>query len=1207
MGNNFSNLTDEDAVCVGLLLVLDLVFLGRQKDYTVQNWTLQLVEDINSWNWYPWGSLIWRVTFQQLYNAISKRRYENKEPKKYTLSGFIYAFKEGQKPTILLRPTAKESRQWWWVSSYPFIDPIEMGGGDAGGLHNHVGDLQHGPSGSQAKTGGDYVPSRVQHQPSDGYVPSRVQQEPLWTGYENNVNPSMNLDADIFTVADQSQPRHSIAVPSEYKDYLTDYIKAQLDTRFDDLKTNMGGLFDEKFGQFIEKMPARASFQDDQYMAFEPQRYSLHTHEVFDRGETSSSSKHVVESDPGFLSPPMAEPIGKRESKKSQWLKYPWTLGKKKSSQNWIYRHHLTEPPPWKMLNICSTTTDCPRNEHYDFYQYGSLILSFGQDFLESMILATMKTRYHIQAWGIYLLEQREYNSPCPRWTIMQPSFLESFTPPRKIDFCKYDGNGSIPIYPAWHKIDRVFFAINIVHTHWVLAELNLKSRDLTIYDSGGVMFITQVQNQVRPLVDRIHEYLEVIDYFAALNKKPFKPKIKVKYPKYKVPEQKGMQGDCGPWWCIFVEQRIQGLNVSCSGPTDAYAMAFRHRMASILYSSITQCTPFTLWYKNPIMNNALYEFAADDDVQMFLDLNETPPNNESFDWEAKVKDDVEVAAEILGIPLHDDADEGPSNDYDHHHSNDEEDGIRNEFWVKVKKSDKERYEAICINEGCEWHLMAAVVEKGHAMLQVRRFHDVHTCSRTQIQANNRNATPQVLGHILKEELRDCRRNYRPHDIINDIGQRMNIGISYNQVWRGKMHALNLLRGSPESSFAQLPVYFHNLKKHNPGTVAEIALDPTGRFDMLFLALGCSIRSFREGLRPLLIMDGAHLKGDYVGSMFLAVGMDANNQICPIAMGVGKHLVVNLRLTSKRDKARKWMFWEACKAYKVSDFQATMDLMRHSLPDAAEYLAEVGYPRWARSLFPGLRYSSMTSNSAESINSITRFARYLPITMLVEYYRSTLQDWYFKRGIIAGKEQHPLTLWVQAKIEKRIRKSANWRVYGISEIEFEVHEGYKTEKVHLREQTCTCMQWQISGIPCGHLIAAVRSLNHTDCYQWASSCFTSDAYRRTWGYHVNPLPSPSEYELPPERITVFPPCKEHRNSGRPRDRDRIPSRDEEPIVKRCSRCTQRGHFRNKCPEPMPAPSSLPGSSSRRNRSQSRTAYENENQQEDVFGTYNLGD
>ncbi|KAJ9556887.1 hypothetical protein OSB04_011501 [Centaurea solstitialis] len=246
----------------------------------------------------------------------------------------------------------------------------------------------------------------------------------------------------------------------------------------------------------------------------------------------------------------------------------------------------------------------------------------------------------------------------------------------------------------------------------------------------------------------------------------------------------------------------------------------------------------------------------------------------------------------------------------------------------------------------------------------------------------------------------------------------------------------------------QLPVYFHNVKKHNPGTVAEIALDPTGRFNMLVLALGCSISSFREGLHPLLIMDGAHLKGDYVGSMFLAIGMDANNPICPIAMGVGK--------------SEKW---------------SSVDLVFKKVKRM---------------------YCSMTSNSAESINSITQFARYLPITMLVEYYRATLQDWYFKRGIIAGKEQHPLSLWAHAKIEKMIHKSVNWRVYGISKIEFEVHEGYKTEKVHLREWTCTCMQWQLSGIPCGHLIAVVRNLNHTDCYQWASSCFTSNAYRRTW-------------------------------------------------------------------------------------------------------------
>ena len=91
--NNFHNLSDEDAVRVGLILVLDLVFLGRQKDYVLEHWSLQLVENLDAWNQYPWGSLIWRKTFKQLHDALLSRKIANKDCKKYSLSGFIYAFK----------------------------------------------------------------------------------------------------------------------------------------------------------------------------------------------------------------------------------------------------------------------------------------------------------------------------------------------------------------------------------------------------------------------------------------------------------------------------------------------------------------------------------------------------------------------------------------------------------------------------------------------------------------------------------------------------------------------------------------------------------------------------------------------------------------------------------------------------------------------------------------------------------------------------------------------------------------------------------------------------------------------------------------------------------------------------------------------------------------------------------------------------------
>ena len=41
-------------------------------------------------------------------------------------------------------------------------------------------------------------------------------------------------------------------------------------------------------------------------------------------------------------------------------------------------------------------------------------------------------------------------------------------------------------------------------------------------------------------------------------------------------------------------------------------------------------------------------------------------------------------------------------------------------------------------------------------------------------------------------------------------------------------------------------------------------------------------------LRPVVIIDAAHLKGEFKGTLFLAVGMDGNNQILPLAYGIGK-------------------------------------------------------------------------------------------------------------------------------------------------------------------------------------------------------------------------------------------------------------------------------------------------------------------------------
>ncbi|KAE8654054.1 Rac-like GTP-binding protein RHO1 [Hibiscus syriacus] len=94
--------------------------------------------------------------------------------------------------------------------------------------------------------------------------------------------------------------------------------------------------------------------------------------------------------------------------------------------------------------------------------------------------------------------------------------------------------------------------------------------------------------------------------------------------------------------------------------------------------------------------------------------------------------------------------------------------------------------------------------------------------------------------------------------------------------------------GLPEASFAQLSACCHNLKLKNPGSITHIKTDRDGRFELLFIAIGATIRSFITWMRPIIIVDEAHLKGRYLGVNLLAVVMDANNGILPIAYGVGK-------------------------------------------------------------------------------------------------------------------------------------------------------------------------------------------------------------------------------------------------------------------------------------------------------------------------------
>ncbi|GJT54751.1 hypothetical protein Tco_0989805 [Tanacetum coccineum] len=146
----FDIMNDHDAVGLCLLGVLELVLLGYEVRYTVSNWCFMLVDNINAWNMYLWGSYVWPTLYEQLRDAIRKRweahfvteREPDSGPPKYLLMGFTWTFKSvilehllgvskevnvfvilnGARPRPRLTLDVVEARADWWLASNTFFD-----------------------------------------------------------------------------------------------------------------------------------------------------------------------------------------------------------------------------------------------------------------------------------------------------------------------------------------------------------------------------------------------------------------------------------------------------------------------------------------------------------------------------------------------------------------------------------------------------------------------------------------------------------------------------------------------------------------------------------------------------------------------------------------------------------------------------------------------------------------------------------------------------------------------------------------------------------------------------------------------------------------------------------------------------------------------------------------------------------------------------
>ncbi|XP_019239735.1 PREDICTED: uncharacterized protein LOC109219717 [Nicotiana attenuata] len=193
-------------------------------------------------------------------------------------------------------------------------------------------------------------------------------------------------------------------------------------------------------------------------------------------------------------------------------------------------------------------------------------------------------------------------------------------------------------------------------------------------------------------------------------------------------------------------------------------------------------------------------------------------------------------------------------------------------------------YALLCISEDCEWRFKASSINKSE-LFKVKEFNDNHTCPLKDKMYEQRQASSSLIGGMIRPTLTNHKRKYTPRDIIDDVKLYLGVDVRYMLTWRAKEKAMNFLRGEPADSYKTLPGYLYTMDMTYPGSHIRMGFDHC---------------------RPIVVVDGSHLKSYYTGTFVSASTLDGAGHILPLAYGV---------IDSENDAAWTWLFEQLKIAY----------------------------------------------------------------------------------------------------------------------------------------------------------------------------------------------------------------------------------------------------------------------------------------------------
>nr|XP_023877093.1 uncharacterized protein LOC111989531 [Quercus suber] len=510
----------------------------------------------------------------------------------------------------------------------------------------------------------------------------------------------------------------------------------------------------------------------------------------------------------------------------------------------------------------------------------------------------------------------------------------------------------------------------------------------------------------------------------------------------------------------------------------------------------------------------------------------------------------------------------------------------------------------------CPWKVTAYGVRNTN-LIRVNTLIDKHE-HLVQGQTNLKpSLKTRLVAEMIKENMKESPDHVSRQTCMDFLGD-----LSVPSTYFYSSRKEQLIHGMKNVAYKLIPSMCQHIMDVMPGSIATWSSTEDNQFRQLFVAYGCSIRGFQLGCRPLLFIDDYHLSIPFRGTLWSVTALDANDGIYPVAywivatdndvdwswffeklkliVGMREIAIISDRNQSLLNRLNKVFGFEThsyCYRRLKQSFSSYFQLQSNWEQTALQLLDDIAFARlgaeyekalvtqhryckemyewvmanhpehWANAQFKRKRWDKLNADETDVFYSWMWKECQKPILEFMKAHQCKLSNLLLGRQRDVMTWKSPVGYKIEQKIRENMSKAESLVGSQMSEFVFEFELQSCKFKVDLSRMDCTCLEWQMTGIPCLHACSALQHANR-DVYEFVEKWYHRDTQQTLY---TEVMPDFSTHDMPILRpIDSKGPQPGFSHKGQTESQLKQISQIKFKKSTCCSCCNKSGHNRKTC-------------------------------------------